>query len=228
MTQNSSLRITFAIYALPGNFAHRSDKVIWLRCPGCKYGCGRHHEWKARVADLTYRMTRNGGYMGCPSCDSNGGSFCECQSVANDPMLYREWHPNNPPARDVVKSSHSKFLWVCTIGHPPYTASCNHRFTHNTGCPVCGVTMRARHPVISVGRPDLALEWDTKRNTRSPDEVTLGSGYMAGWVCSRNLDHLPWQVRVKNRALMGTGCPECSLEDRWKVRPPKQFGSITS
>jgi len=153
---------------MPDDFTRKSQQEIWLRCLGCQHECGRHHEWKAKVSSLTSRMIRNGGHIVCPSCDSSGGSFCECQSVANDPRLSREWHPDNPPARGVVKSSTRKFLWLCTIGHSPYTASCNNRFNNNTGCPVCGNTRRARHPVISVGRPDLALEWDTERNTRSP------------------------------------------------------------
>jgi len=96
--------------------------------------------------------------MVCPSCDSQGGSFCECQSVANHPRLSREWHPDNSPAREVVKCSGRKFLWLCPEGHPPYEASCDLRCTQNAGCPICGIEKCRvpHHPVVSVGRPDLA------------------------------------------------------------------------
>jgi hypothetical protein len=208
---------------LPGDYTHKSGQFVWLRCLGCRHECGRHHEWKVRVAHLT----RVGRQIVCPSCDGKRG-LCECQSVANHPRLSREWHPDNPPATDVSKSSRRKVVWLCPEGHPPYTASCAARCTYNSGCPVCGATRRTRHPVVSVGRPDLALEWDTKRNTNSPSEVTLGSKYMAGWVCSSNPDHAPWQAMVQNRALRGNGCPGCN-KDRGRsiIRPPRQFGSIT-
>jgi hypothetical protein len=207
----------------PGDFTHGSQKFIWLRCPGCLHGCGRHHEWKSRVDQLT----RNKGLKICPSCNSMGGKFCKCQSVAYQPRLSREWHPDNPPAREVSKASQSKFVWLCLEGHAPYTASCASRRNYNTGCPVCGDTRRVRHPVISVGRPDLAVEWDTESNTRSPSEVTLGSHYMAGWVCSSNQGHAPWQAMVQSRALRGNGCPECHRENPLRLRPPRQFGTIT-
>ena len=58
--------------------------------------------------------------------ESKGGKFCEdCQSVAADPRLSKEWHPDNPPPKQVAKSSNKKFLWLCLrAGHPPYYASC--------------------------------------------------------------------------------------------------------
>jgi hypothetical protein len=157
---------------LPCDFTHKSTRYVWLRCPGCRHECGRHHEWKARVGGLTTNSVRNGGYIVCPSCSSQGGSFCECQSVANHPRLSKEWHPDNPPARDVARRSNKKFLWLCPKGHEPYLASCDSRCSANTGCYECGIE-KGRvpyHPVISVGRPDLAKEWDTKRNAKSPDK----------------------------------------------------------
>jgi len=210
---------------LPGDFTHASNQYIWLSCPGCIHECGRHHEWKAKVSDLTGHW-RSVGHIVCPSCDSKGDSFCECRSVANEPRLSREWHPDNPPAREVAKSSNKKFLWVCLKGkgHPVYKAACNKRCCDNTGCPVCGreLSRTTRHPVVSIGRPDLVEEWEPKMNTKEPSEVTLGSHYRAWWVCSRNPEHLPWQAKVQNRALRGTGCPACRELNRYM---PRFFGA---
>jgi hypothetical protein len=74
---------------LPGDFPHRCGQTVWLRCPGCRHECGRHHEWQAMVASLTSNLERNGGHIVCPSCESKGG-LCECQSVANHSRLSRE------------------------------------------------------------------------------------------------------------------------------------------
>jgi hypothetical protein len=73
----------------PADFTHGSNKAVWLRCPGYKHGCGRHHEWKATPANLTSK----GGKIICPSCESRGRSFCECQSVASVPR--QETGPNS-------------------------------------------------------------------------------------------------------------------------------------
>jgi hypothetical protein len=149
-----------------------------------------------------------------------GGKFCPCQSVASDPRLSGEWHLDNPPAGDIVRSARAQYLWQCPVGHPPYTASCNSRSHNNSGCPVCGNRNRSttRHPVTSVGRPDLAQEWDTNRNTRVASEVTLGSTYIATWICSNNAEHPPWQAPVYTRALHGNGCPACKFQNRYKTR----------
>jgi len=214
---------TLNLGKLPADFTHGSRQRVWLRCPGCIHECGRHHEWEARVQDLT----KYGGQIVCPYCESWGGRFCECQSVALDPRLSKEWHPSNPPASQVAKCCGKKFLWVCSEGHPPYKATCNNRCSTNTGCPVCGFKKigTTSHPVLSVGRPDLEREWDHKRNSKSPSEVTLGSNYKATWVCSSNPEHPPWQAFVYSRALRGNGCPACRNINKFK---PRKFGSDRS
>jgi hypothetical protein len=208
---------------LPANFTHGSNQRVWLRCLGCVHECGRQHTWDARV----YQLTRNGGLKGCLYCDGKGGLFCMCQTVANEPRLYKEWHSDNPPASQVAKCSHGKFLWLCPEGHPPYEARCDSRSFRNSGCPECG-SIKCRvphHPVVSVGRPDLAREWDHKQNARLPCDVSLGSRYRAWWVCSRDPEHRPWQTRVLQRALEGSGCPECRNVNRFK---PRKFGAAVN
>jgi len=214
---------TLNLGKLPADFTFKSNRKVWLRCPGCIHGCGRHHQWEAMV----FSLTTNGGNMVCPSCESRGrgGRFCECQSVAGDSRLFKDWHPSNPHANQVAKKSNTKYLWKCPEGHPPYTASCHNRCQNNTSCPECGVGLRqvTHHPVVSVGRPDLAGEWDPKRNTKLPNEVTLGSRYRAWWVCRNKPEHSPWEAIVYSRALFGTGCPACRTINRFK---PRQFGPL--
>jgi hypothetical protein len=150
------------IVKIPAEFTYKSNHRVWLRCPGNINECGRQHEWEARIYSLTYK----GGEKVCTYCYCGHGGFCPCRSVENDPRLSKEWHPSNLPANQVFKSSGEKVVWLCPEGHPPYKASCNKR-SYNTGCPVCGAEKRrtTRHPVVSVGRPDLAKEWDFERNS---------------------------------------------------------------
>ena len=155
----------------------------------------------------------------CPFCESNR-SFCECQSVANDPRLSAEWHPDNPPPSHVAARSSKKYLWKCPNCHPAYEARCDSRATQNTKCPVCAQEGREKHPSLSNGRPELAEEWDAERNNMSPDEVTLGSDYRAWWICSSNPEHPPFKQEVSKRALRGQGCPKCRNRFR-----PREYGS---
>ena len=153
-----------------------------------------------------------------------GGSFCPCQSVAADPRLFKEWHPDNPPAAEVVKASDKvKYLWLCPEGHAPYEASCLSRRNHNTGCPACGDARKGKrfHPSLSEGRQDPADEWVVAKNDKSPEEITLGSHYPVWWRCSSNSEHPPWQAPVYSRALEGKGCPECRHRSS-----PRKFGSM--
>ena len=198
----------------PADFTSGSRKRVWFLCPGCKHGCGRKHEWEARVDSLT----RSGGRIVCPFCESNK-CFCQCQSVAADPRLSKEWHPDNPPAIEVAKNSNTKYLWKCPEGHQPYLAFCYHRSVSNTGCPECaqGRSRKRFHPVLSVGRPDLAEEWDDEMNDKSPSEVTLGSTYKAWWRCRDDPEHI-WQARVSARVKQGSGCPACKSANRSKPR----------
>ena len=203
----------------PADFNHGSHKKVWLQCPGCRHGCGRQHEWEVRACDLTKR----GGRIVCPCCESRSGNFCECQSVAANERLVAEWHPDSPHATEVAGNSNVKYLWTCPNGHAPYEASCYQRIDNNTGCPACfgERTGKRFHPLLSVGRPDLAEEWEAERNNKSPSEVTLGSARKAWWRCRDNPEHL-WQARVRDRALKATGCPECTGANRFK---PRKFGS---
>ena len=54
-------------------------------------------------------------------------------------------------------------------------------------------------------RPDLVFQW-ARINTLSPYKVSCGSHKKVWWVCKKG--HT-WEATVKNRALIGSGCPYC-------------------
>lgn len=62
------------------------------------------------MADLARQTAKNGGYIVCPFCNSRGGKFCKCQAISNDPRLAEDWHPDNPPATGIVRSSKQRYL----------------------------------------------------------------------------------------------------------------------
>ena len=54
-------------------------------------------------------------------------------------------------------------------------------------------------------RPELIAQWSTS-NMLSPSDVSCGSHKKVWWVCDKG--HT-WEATVKNRALIGSGCPYC-------------------
>ena len=55
-------------------------------------------------------------------------------------------------------------------------------------------------------RPDLLAQW-SKTNLLSPSDVSCGSHIKVRWVCEKGHE---WDAIVKNRVLLGSGCPYCS------------------
>lgn len=126
------------------------------------------------------------------------------------PRVARELHPTRNgelTPENIVAGMNDKVWWLCPEGDD-YEARVNSRTYKGSGCPYCS-GWAARSGINDLGtlRPDLAAEWDRERNTRGPDTVTPGSGYMAWWLCGGQ--HHSYPSRVSSRA-RGKGCPKCS------------------
>lgn len=53
--------------------------------------------------------------------------------------------------------------------------------------------------------PELRAQW-ARSNKLTPDKVSCGSHLKVLWICERGHE---WEATVKNRALLGSGCPYC-------------------
>ena len=62
-----------------------------------------------------------------------------------------------------------------------------------------------RHKSVAEELPELRAQW-ARSNKLSPDQVSCGSHLKVWWICSEGHS---WQATVKNRALLGSGCPYC-------------------
>lgn len=58
---------------------------------------------------------------------------------------------------------------------------------------------------VAEERPELVAQW-ARSNPISPDKVSCGSHMKVRWVCDKGHE---WEAIVKNRALIGSGCPYC-------------------
>ena len=60
--------------------------------------------------------------------------------------------------------------------------------------------------------PEIAREWNAKRNGYPADEASIGSKKWAWWRCLRNPQH-DWQQPIYKR-VKGLGCPKCIIADK--------------
>lgn len=139
-------------------------------------------------------------------------------AVASVPELLAMWaHDLNgelDPAAVSVRSR-TRVWWRCPAGHVWQAM-----VSSKAGAPGrCGRCPRVRHPVLSVGRPDLLSEWAADLNPGlDPTTLQCGSPARAWWRCQAG--HV-WDARVDVRALRGRGCPTCAGGRRKAPRLPE-------
>ncbi|MEV0733407.1 zinc-ribbon domain-containing protein [Polymorphospora sp. NPDC050346] len=138
-------------------------------------------------------------------------------SVASVPELLSMWaydlNGDVDPAA-VPLRSRTRVWWRCSAGHVWQAM-----VSSKTAAPGrCGRCPRTRHPVLSVGRPDLLQEWAADLNgDLDPAAVRCGSVVRVWWRCL--VGHV-WDARVDVRALRGRGCPTCAGGRRPSPRLP--------
>lgn len=191
-----------------------ADKKVWWICDK-----GHHY-----LATIYQRATRE-HQTNCPYC-SNKKVLKGYNDLATlNPEVAAEWnYEKNGDLKpsDFVVSSGKKVWWKCkTCGHEWEAIICNRSSKHNqTKCPVC------THQVLVPGVNDLATvypqlmeEWDFKKNTLNPHEISGGTNKKAWWIC-KECGH-SWQTSIPVRTKMNGGCPKCRHKQGGSVKSEK-------
>ena len=174
--------------------SNSSKKFFW------KGKCG--HEWEARVNH------RNNG-IGCPYCAGQQSivGINDVQTI--NPELASEWHPTkngNLRPTDVMPNSGKKIWWLGKCGHEWKAAI----YSRNVGrgCVYCsGQKLLKGFNDLMTKQPDLALEWNYKRNgDLKPDMIMTGSDKKVWWICNKGHE---WEAFIYSRN-HGYGCPVCN------------------
>ena len=137
------------------------------------------------------------------------------------PELQSQWdHEKNAHLGSIVikPQSNRRVPWICRkcpAGHPHmWQASVQNR-THGRGCPFCSGHKVCHHNAFPSTAPQVALDWDTAKNSDSPHDYTASSHHRAHWVC-RSCGH-EWQANIKQRVKGRTGCPACAITQRRRL-----------
>ena len=179
----------------PGDLTVKSRQLVWWRCP-------KGHEWQMGI------HTRVSG-GGCPFCA--GRCVCPENALsALSPQIAAQWHPDKNGALtpdQVTNHSSAKAWWRCEKGHV-WQAVIRSRSILGAGCPVCAGKVASPDYNLLTEFPEIAEEWATRKNDRSPSTYLPFSNKKVWWKC-RWCGEV-WQARIIDRTKSGHGCPKCT------------------
>jgi Probable Zinc-ribbon domain len=190
----------------PDSVTSGSTKVVWWQCRN-----DPEHEWRTRVQNRTCLRSP------CPIC--SGYAVTPQNSLHRQhPDIASEWDRsmNAPLTPDDVKAGSGRQVWWRCRHNPSHlwTATPWARTRHRSGCPFCAGQRASPEMSLQALRPDLAAEWDTKRNgSLTPLEVTLGSKKKVWWRCRAVPSHT-WSGVIRSRVRGWLPCPKCSRRGR--------------
>jgi len=115
---------------------------------------------------------------------------------------------------DVMPGSSRRVWWRCKT-NPVHeweaTVTVRTQKKSRAPCPHCSGYYVSSANSLQAKRPDIAKEWHpTKNAPLTPDQVKKASGKRVWWQCSVNPAH-EWPAIIKNRTILGSGCPICAL-----------------
>lgn len=137
--------------------------------------------------------------------------------AAARPDLASQWHPtlNEYGADEVSPGSHYSATWHNCPADPRHiwTGQVNSRSKpiRPYGCAVCsGKQVMIGVSDLATTHPEIAAQWNSELNDKTPQEVGQGSSYKAYWSgCPIDPGHT-WKTAVGNRTLHKTGCSVCA------------------
>lgn len=185
----------------PSDVAPQSNKKAFWLCPVGGEN-GPEHSWEANI------QSRHKG-NGCPYCGNRKVLTGFNDLATKRPDIAAEWHPTENgdiTPETIAPGSNKKVWWLCANSHE-WQAIINNRTSKGSGCKQCNKAKPkvARETVASIST--LASSWHPD-NDKSSAEVTLGSLYMAKWICDKDSRHV-WSTTVANRD-RGGNCTVCS------------------
>ncbi|MBO4583887.1 MAG: hypothetical protein J5756_02340 [Clostridia bacterium] len=148
----------------------------------------------------------------------------ESESIINTmPELAAEWHStkNQPISiRTVTPGMALKAWWKCSKCGHEWQAYVYSRSAGN-GCPKCRLEIIAKKHSLAAAKknglldlhPEIASEWDYKKNDADITSISSGSTKKYWWICPNGHSYLA----AVNHRVNGTGCPECGKEKTKKA-----------
>jgi hypothetical protein len=145
---------------------------------------------------------------GCPYC--SGQRVCDENSfVKNFPEVAKKWDysKNTLNPELLTKGSNRKAWWVCNKGHS-FESHVVGMVQGIAGCPYCYGRKPSPENNVLTKFPEIAKEWDSNKNIKSPEDYSATSRETVWWKCKTCLN--TWEARIDSRTHSKNGCPYCS------------------
>jgi Probable Zinc-ribbon domain/RiboL-PSP-HEPN len=188
----------------PSTVTPGMHKKVWWLCPN-----SITHEWEASINNRVKGR-------GCPFCAKL--RVTPENSLQNRfPEIAYQWHPiknKNLELSDISYGSSRKVWWQCQKkkSHEWQATVASRTQRNKIDCPFCFKSRFYRTNTLSACHPEIADQWHPTKNINlNPKDVTRASGRLVWWLCPENPEH-SWKAQVKNRTVLGAGCPICSRE----------------
>lgn len=197
----------------PENMAAGSNKKVWWKCAVCG------HEWQQCP-----NVRRLGG---CPVCShAKGRQNMLTKRLAKEgslavqfPELMKEWDfdNNDIDPNTILPQKNIKVWWKCKVcGHEWQSFLQSRTRKNSTGCPICG-DKKARdnfrqnrllkNSSLAETHPQILREWDYKKNTINPHNITCQYSKPVHWICGFGHE---WAKPVNLRLRLNLNCPICA------------------
>ncbi|WP_131777215.1 zinc-ribbon domain-containing protein [Legionella impletisoli] len=127
------------------------------------------------------------------------------------PEIAQEWHPTKNKdkiSNKISSGSNILYWWLCPKGHSyQQSVKSRTRKKYPSSCPYCSGRKVCRDNCLSTVCPDIAKEWDHKKNGElKPSDITRGSNKKVWWLCPKKHSY---NAQILSRT-NGTGCPYCA------------------
>lgn len=180
-----------------------NKKVHWI----CKKN--PTHKWVATPCNRVSGGRKHQG-SGCPYCDGKAFKEGITDLETMYPEIAAEWDydKNEDTPNHVHAGSTKNAYWVCPQGHH-YEMPPIRRTKQGCGCSICAGKKIIYETSLACLYPDIAAEWNYKKNGTTPDKVAPKSSKKFWWTCPENPKHV-YESSPASRTFNGTGCPFCS------------------
>ena len=180
----------------PNELTCGSGRKVWWKCH-------KGHGWLASVAK------RSTGRK-CPIC-ANKLVVSGINDIATThPTIASEWDREKNGSlipESVSFGSTKEVWWRCYKGHS-YKMRIAERCCKKNNCPFCsGRRILVGFNDLATTAPNLLKEWNYKKNTIFPTEISRSSNKSVWWICLKC--NYEWKTSPNNRS-RGTNCPCCA------------------
>ena len=188
----------------PNTLSLGGTKKVWWKCKK-----NPKHIWEATIYNRTKKT------KGCPYC-STFRTHPDESLAALYPNLLAEWHPTrneglNP--YEVAPKGVRRVWWQCkTNPKHEWNTFVRSRTETDMGCPECAKENMEKNLSVAALYPEIALEWNYKKNKNTPKDFLAKSNEIVWWICKDCLNE--WPARIINRTHLNSKCPICSRDNQ--------------